>query len=132
MLKRPFSYSFPVTDGMKLGRRLNFPTANQIIPEEFVQLKYGVYASAVQIGGTLYPSVTNFGCRPTVGGSKPRSETYIKGFSGDLYGKEIEVKILKYLRPERKFSNIEELSRAILKDCEISTEIFNNSLEILR
>lgn len=131
MLSRPFSYSFTVVGGNRIGRTLNFPTANQIIPESFVQLKHGVYASAVGIGGKMYPAVTNFGFRPTVDGSKLRSETYIHGFSGNLYGQELEVMVLEYLRDEKKFKNTDELSLAIKTDCEKSIEIFNNALEIL-
>ena len=131
MLSRPFSYSFKVVEGKHLGRRLNFPTANQIIPESFVQMKHGVYASTVKIGERLYPAVTNFGHCPTVNGTNLRSETYIHGFSGDLYGKETEIMILKYLREERHFGSIEELSNAIREDCKKSVGIFNNVLEKL-
>lgn len=130
MLSRPFSYSFKVIGGNRIGRTLHFPTANQIIPESFVQLKHGVYASAVEIDGTLYPAVTNFGYRPTVDGKNLVSETYIHGFSGDLYGQELEIKILEFLRQEQKFSNTDRLSEAIKSDCEKSIEIFNNALEI--
>ena len=131
MLSRPFSYSFKVVEGKHLGRELNFPTANQIIPKGFVQMKHGVYASAVKFGEKLYPAVTNFGHCPTVNGSNLRSETYIHGFSGNLYGKETEIMILKYLREEKKFGSTEELSQAINEDCKKSVGIFYNLLEKL-
>lgn len=129
MLGREFSYSFPVISGNKIGRTIGFPTANQKIPDNFVHLKHGVYASAVEIEHKLYPAVTNFGVRPTVDGDNLFSETYIHGFSGDLYNKYLEVRILKFLRPEQKFENIQQLSAVISKDCEKSLEIFNNTLE---
>lgn len=132
MLGRPFSYCFEVIGGSKLGRTIGFPTANQIIPDFFVQMKHGVYASAVEIDGILYPAVTNFGVRPTVDGNNLRSETYIINFSGDLYSKSIEIHLLKYLRSERKLKNTNELSDLIRKDCKNSIEIFNNSLELLK
>lgn len=132
MLSRPFSYSLEVISGDRIGRKLNFPTANQIIPDDLVQMKHGVYASAVKIGSRLYPAVTNFGSRPTVNGKNLRSETYIEGFSGDLYGKNAEVMILKYLRSEKKFGSTAELSAAINEDCKKSVGIFYNALEKLQ
>lgn len=131
MLSRPFSYSLEVISGDKIGRKLNFPTANQIIPDDLVQMKHGVYASAVKIGAKAYPAVTNFGHRPTVDGQNVRSETYIEGFSGNLYGKEVEIFILEYLRPEKKFGDTDELSAAISRDCKKSVGIFYNALEKL-
>ena len=132
MLGRPFSYCFEVIGGSKLGRTIGFPTANQIIPDSFVQMKHGVYASAVEIDGILYPAVTNFGVRPTVDGNNLLSETHIIDYSGDLYSKSIEIHLLKYLRAERKLKSTNELSELIGKDCKKSIEIFNNSLELLK
>ncbi len=132
MLGRAFSYDFTVIRGDARGRTLGFPTLNQIIPDGFVTLKYGVYASAVCLNGRFYPSVTNFGIRPTIGTDGVYSETNIRGFSGDLYGKNVEVFILSYIRPEKRFSSLARLSNAISADSEYSYQIFQERLALLR
>lgn len=128
MLGRPFSYAFPVAEGDKRGRKLHFPTANQFFPDGFVQPKYGVYVSFVELGGKRYPAVTNFGARPTIGTNSVRSETCILGFSGDLYGQSPEIQWLSYLRPEQKFSTLSDLQAAIAKDAARAEEIFKNTI----
>lgn len=128
MLGRPFSYAFPVAEGDKRGRKLHFPTANQFFPDGFVQPKYGVYASFVELGGKRYPAVTNFGARPTIGTNSVRSETCILGFSGDLYGQSPEIQWLSYLRPEQKFPTLSDLQAAIAKDAARAEEIFKNTI----
>ena len=131
MLGREFSYRSIVVDGDKRGRTLGFPTANQFFPDNFVKLKFGVYASKTVIDGEVYPSVTNIGIRPTVHTERYRSETYIINFQGDIYGKEIEIRLTDFLRPEEKFGSLSELSKAIEHDSKISQEIFNNNTCII-
>lgn len=128
MLGRPFSYAFPVVEGDKRGRKLHFPTVNQFFPDGFVQPKFGVYASFAEIDGKRYPAVTNFGARPTIGTKTVRSETYLIGFSGDLYGQSPEIQWLSYLRPEQKFLTLSDLQAAIAKDAVRAEEIFKNTI----
>ena len=128
MLGRPFSYAFPVVEGDKRGRKLHFPTVNQFFPDGFVQPKFGVYASFAEIDGKRYPAVTNFGTRPTIGTKTVRSETYLVGFSGDLYGQSPEIQWLSYLRPERKFDTLADLQAAIANDAARAEEIFKNTI----
>lgn len=125
MLGRVFSYNRIVERGDALGRKLGFPTINQSFPEDFILPKFGVYASVTKLGEKEYPSVTNIGVRPTVGGTQVRSETCILGFSGDLYGKNAEVGLLSFLRGEMKFSGLEELSSAVKKDMEKARLVYN-------
>lgn len=125
MLGRRFSYDFEVVGGDHRGRVLGFPTINQFFTDNFVIPKYGVYASATLIDGKWYPSVTNIGIRPTIGNSKPRSETCILGFSGDLYGTNTEVALISYIRPEIKFNDLEALTEQMKKDSEKAITIFN-------
>lgn len=127
MLGRRFSYDFEVVGGDHRGRVLGFPTINQYFPDNFVVPKYGVYASASQINDKWYPSMTNIGIRPTIGNSKPRSETCILGFSGDLYGTNTEVALISYLRPEIRFENLNELTEQMEKDSDNATEIFKKA-----
>ena len=124
MLGEYFSYDFEVVRGDGIGRTIGFPTINQFFPEDFVVPKYGVYASMAKIDGKTYPAVTNVGIRPTVAQDGMRSETCILDFSGDLYGKKVQVKLIKYLRDETKFPDIEALKRAIGKDIENARNIY--------
>ncbi|WP_143321243.1 bifunctional riboflavin kinase/FAD synthetase [Clostridium sp. HBUAS56010] len=99
------------------GPVLGFPTAN-IIPEPEKHLPaFGVYVSRVYIDGTYYGGVTNLGKKPTVKGDSPVGiETYIYGINKDIYGKNIEVQLLHFIRPERKFDGLEQLKVQIEKD----------------
>lgn len=126
MLGRHFSYDFEVVHGDKIGKKLlGFPTINQLFPNTHVVPKNGVYASATEVDGRLYPSMTNIGKRPTVNGEQLRSETCIIGFSGDLYGKFPEVKLIKLIREEKKFPSLEALSEQLKKDSEKAEIIYN-------
>lgn len=124
MLGREFRYRLTVVDGQHRGRLIGSPTINQRFDEGFVKPKKGVYASVTVVDGKEYPSVTNIGLRPSFENEDFRSETCILGFSGNLYGQEIEVRLLRYLRDETKFGSIDELSEQIAKDAEKSEEIF--------
>jgi putative hydrolase of the HAD superfamily len=75
-----------------------------------------VYVSAVTAEGRTYTGVTNIGIKPTVGGSVPLAETWIPGFSGDLYGQKVPVSPVAFLRPERRFDSLEELKAQIAAD----------------
>ena len=108
-----------VTHGAQLGEKLGFPTANQNIPENAAVPKYGVYLSRVTVGKEVFAGVTNIGVRPTVsGGKRPRAETFIIGFYGDLYGKTITLELVKFMREEKKFTSVSELREAIEHDAE--------------
>lgn len=109
MLGEPFCYEFEVISGKHLGRTIGSPTINQIFPENFAVPLDGVYDSRTVVDGKEYFSVTNIGKNPTVGDTQRRSETFIIDYSGDLYGRVIEVRLKKYIRSEIKFSGIDEL-----------------------
>mgnify|MGYP000983011902 CR=1 FL=1 len=116
MLGRAFAYDFPVVRGDGRGRGFGFPTANQVFPRDFVLPKFGVYASKTVIGGKIHTSVTNVGTRPTYRTASPLSETHIHDFSGDLYGQNVEVMLLSYLRGERLFENTDALRAQLAAD----------------
>lgn len=113
-------YRLPVVRGNEIGRTLSFPTINQIIPETNVTPRFGVYRSYAEIHGRNYRSVTNIGIKPTVtnrhDGTGAVMETYIMDFSGDLYGEMAAVSLCDFIRPERKFSGLEELKNQIEAD----------------
>lgn len=113
LLGRPLIIDLPVIQGKKVGRLMGTPTINQRPPERFVIPKRGVYASCCYVGGKWLPSVTNCGLRPTINRLEhPLLETWIPNFSGDLYGLTIPVALLAFLRPEKKFDDLDQL-----RDC---------------
>lgn len=118
LLNEPFSFEGEVIKGDSRGRTLGFPTANQRYPKELVKLKFGVYKTRVIIDGEEYSGITNIGIRPTFETDYVLSETYIKKFSNNLYGKKIKIVPLEFLREEIKFSSIDELKRQIAIDLE--------------
>lgn len=106
-----------VSHGANLGARIGFPTANQEFAENVQLPKLGVYLSRVTLGDRMYCGVTNIGVRPTVTDEKkPRAETNILGFSGDLYGRKMTTELVKFLRGEMRFASVSELSAQIERD----------------
>lgn len=116
MLGRNYAVSGEVVHGDARGRTLGFPTANQIIDESLVVPKYGVYETSVSIDGQKYKGVTNIGIRPTYRSQRALAETNIIDFSGSLYGRNVSVELLRYIRPETRFNSAEELKSQLLKD----------------
>lgn len=117
LLGSPYSFKLKVENGFRIGRTLNFPTVNQYFEKGQAPLCYGVYASRAEYGGKCYQSVTNIGMKPTVANTDvPLAETHIIGFDGDIYGEEVKISLLEYIRPEIKFDSIEELKKQIAED----------------
>lgn len=127
LLGRPYRLCAPVIQGQHLGRELEFPTINQAFPNGFALPRFGVYASCVEIEGETYPAVTNIGVRPTVGADAPLAETHIFGFSGDLYGKTPSVYPLTFLRPEQRFTTVEELREQIAQDTAAAVALLSDT-----
>lgn len=116
LLGRNFSLSGIVCEGKQLGRKLGFPTANVFFSEHTVIPKNGVYKTLVTVENDTYTAITNTGINPTVGGEELRTETYIPDFNRDIYGKEIKIEFLSFIREEKKFGSIEELKSQIKRD----------------
>jgi riboflavin kinase/FMN adenylyltransferase len=117
MLGRCYSIVGTVTGGDKLGKKLGFPTANLSAHSEQFPPD-GVYLAEAWIEGVLYHGVVNLGVRPTVARGEPQRtlEIHILDFARDIYGHEVEVRFLQYLRAEKKFPNVEALIRQIETD----------------
>lgn len=131
LLGRPYGYCSAVQHGKRLGRELGAPTLNQAIPQNFVLPRFGVYASRVIIGDKAHVGVTNVGVKPTVGSPSALAETWMPDYSGaDLYGATVRVELMQFLRPERKFSGLDELKVEIIKNGEQAKDYFlrNNIL----
>jgi len=116
LLGEPFSFETEVIHGQKRGRTIGFPTVNQKYPEDLVKLKFGVYKTKIGFEGKEYYGITNIGIRPTFESDFVICETYIENFSGDLYGKNLRLTPIEYLREEKKFNSLEELKEQINKD----------------
>jgi riboflavin kinase / FMN adenylyltransferase len=108
-LGRPYSMTGRVVAGNRLGRTLGFPTANLQIERRRPPLQ-GIFAVRVHgaADGAL-PGVASLGTRPTVGGEQTLLEAHLFDFSGDLYGREIEVEFVAKLRDEERFPSLDAL-----------------------
>lgn len=124
LLSRGYCLRLPVMHGQQLGRRLGMPTINQVLPADMALPRFGVYASSVEIDDAVYYGVTNIGIRPTVGASAPLAETWIQGFSGDLYGRTVAVYPIAFLREEKKFTTVEALRAQVKHDGEAVKALF--------
>ena len=108
LLGHPWFATGEVIHGEKRGRELGFPTANLRL-DPACGLKHGIYAVRVGIGSARYDGVASFGRRPTFDNGAPLLEVFLFDFSGDLYGKTIDVALIGWIRPEEKFGSIEAL-----------------------
>lgn len=116
LLGRPYALHGKVVQGRRLGRELGFPTANLKLEAELLP-PHGVYAVQAEAGGQWRAGVANLGLRPTVEEtSSPSLEAHLFDWDGDLYGQEIEVRLDRWLRPEKKFASLEALRVQIAED----------------
>ena len=116
-----------VEQGDKRGRTIGFPTANVSL-EGYLEPALGVYAVRVEIAGQMYDGVANFGRRPTFDKKDVLLEAHIFDFTGDLYGQQIVVSFVAYLRPEMKFAGLDALKSQIEKDSEQARAILSSPL----
>jgi riboflavin kinase/FMN adenylyltransferase len=117
LLGYDFYYHLSVVHGKSLARTLGFPTINQVIPDELIKIKNGVYLSKIEVLDKTYSGITNFGVKPTVDyAGAPILESYIDKFEGEIYGKTVKVYPIKYLRPEIKFNSLDDLKKQIEED----------------
>jgi riboflavin kinase/FMN adenylyltransferase len=112
-----FMISGEVVKGKAIGRTINYPTANLKLKEKYKLVpKNGVYIVQSTIEGEKIFGITSIGTNPTVGGTEKTIETHFLNFNKDLYGKEITIAFLKYIRNEETFDSMEILKREIEKD----------------
>src|SRR5262249_40100531 len=117
MLGREYTILGTVVSGDHLGKKFGFPTANLSAHSEQFPPN-GVYFAQATLVGKTYPGVVNLGVRPTVSSSKSERvlEIHLLDFRRDIYGRDIEVRFIRYLRPEKKFENVDALVRQIELD----------------
>jgi len=117
LLGYPYFFSGKICHGKALGRTIGIPTINQELDEHKLVPPHGVYASETVIEEKTYISITNIGCKPTVGDNfAPAIETHLLDFDGDVYGKRALVRLFRFMRPEIKFSGIEGLKEQMQRD----------------
>jgi riboflavin kinase/FMN adenylyltransferase len=114
MLGREYTILGTVIRGEHLGKKIGFPTANLSAHSEQFPPN-GVYYAQATLNGIIYPGVVNLGYRPTVSSGKSERvlEIHLIDFDHDIYGKDVEVRFVRYLRPEQKFENLDALARQI-------------------
>ncbi len=118
MLGRDYTILGTVTGGEKLGTKIGFPTANLSAHNEQFPPD-GVYFAEARVADALHYGVVNLGYRPTVAHQPERTlEIHLLDFDRQIYGQDVEVRFLQYLRPERKFDGIDALVRQIRLDIE--------------
>lgn len=104
-----------VIEGKRLGNKLGFPTANIVISDDLC-IKNGVYITKTYFNDKAFPSISNVGYLPTFNGNLRKIESHLINFEGDLYGKDIKVEFLDFIRAETKFSSIGELKSTVIGD----------------
>ncbi len=114
MLGREYTILGTVGQGDNLGKKIGFPTANLSAHSEQFPPN-GVYLAEARIGDVLYHGVVNLGFRPTVSSGKSERvlEIHLLDFNREIYGEDVEVRFVQYLRPEKKFENVDALVRQI-------------------
>lgn len=112
-----------VIHGLGNGRKVNMPTANLDIKDLDEDIEYGVYAVKVIIDNQTFLGVCNIGSRPTVD-NKKTIEVMIIDFNEDIYGKTIEIVLLKKIREIEKFNSLEDVKKQVDIDIKKTKELF--------
>ena len=113
-----------VIEGDKRGREIGFPTAN-IMMDNIIKPSFGVYAVRVNYNNDIFNGIANFGVRPTFDKTKslPILEVHLFNFSDNLYGKEIVISFVDFIRKEKKFNGLESLKSQIKLDINIAKDL---------
>lgn len=127
-LGRPYSIMGKVESGKQLGQTLGYPTVNTKIDDSKILPRFGVYSSVVRIfdGNEWhnYRGITNIGKRPSIDdGDKATVESFIYDFNDDIYGFNVIIVPEIFIRDERRFSGLDELTQQIAKDIEYASSL---------
>ena len=126
LLGTPYFLFGEVQKGHQIGRKMSTPTANIYPALDKVLPPYGVYAVLVDVDGKQYQGVGNLGRKPTIGDEEPLGlEVWLFDYDGNLYGKDILVYMIEYIREERKFDSIRQLQEQIATDANRAKEILS-------
>jgi riboflavin kinase / FMN adenylyltransferase len=117
LLGYPFFFHGEVIHGDKIGRTLGYPTANlRYTDADKIHLGEGVYAATASVRGKIYKGMLSVGRRPTLNDATERVEINLFDFDDEIYDEEITVHVIKYLRPQVKYNNLEELKEQLSLD----------------
>ncbi|MBW8382785.1 MAG: bifunctional riboflavin kinase/FAD synthetase [Youngiibacter sp.] len=123
MLFEPFMLRGTVVGGRKIGRKIGFPTANMTYDNKYLIPKIGVYYTNIWVKGKLHRGISSVGYNPTIDeGQKLTIETYILDFNEDIYGEEVRLYFMEYMRGEVKFEGLEALIAQLNKDRDLAAE----------
>ena len=130
LMGHAFAIEAEVQKGDQRGRTIGFATANMPL-HDYVLPKFGVYAVSAEVldgafAGQTLKGVANLGMRPTVGTDKPRLESHFFDFEGDLYGANLRVSLLHFIRPEQKFDGLDALKAQISMDIDQAREMLGS------
>jgi riboflavin kinase / FMN adenylyltransferase len=121
LLGRPYTLSGCVVQGQQIGRTIGFATANLQLPSDKYLPRTGVYSVWVEgASAEPLPGVMNIGYRPTVEGRSLSVEVHLLNWAGDLYGEQLTVSLVGFVRPEQAFDSLESLKAQIAADCEVA------------
>jgi len=123
LLGRPYALAGEIRTGTGQGRKLVVPTLNLVTEQEMLP-KNGVYATEVKLGGKMYRAATNVGMRPTFDGARVTIESHLLDFSESLTSGKMEVHFWARLRDEQRFSGPDALRRQVLKDIDEARRYF--------
>lgn len=119
LLGRPYMLTGIVQHGKKLGRKLDFPTANLAWPSQKAMPPRGVYAALCDVNGESYMAAVNIGTHPTAPGGAPTVEANLLDYEGgELYGKHMRVCLCSFVRPEKKFDSLDALREEVMRNRE--------------
>lgn len=117
LLGAPYRVCGKIVHGNHIGHTIGFPTANIVVDREKLMPPYGVYFTKAFCNGRVWPAISNVGVKPTVeAGARCGVETHLYGFGEDIYGEELTVELVQFVRPERKFDGLTDLIAQLEKD----------------
>lgn len=130
LMGHPYEIMGSVVSGNQIGRKMDYPTANISVPEDKLLPPFGVYIVRLLCSGVSHNGIANLGVKPTVEDhAKVGLETFLLNFQGDLYGENIVVQLLKFVRPEMRFRDMEQLSAQIARDVAQAELFWSGRLE---
>lgn len=134
MLGRPYSFVGDVVSGSQIGRTLSYPTANiRPIDPHLVMPEDGIFVSEVKVGEYVYPAMAYYGCRPTIAPDlEHQLEAFLFGYSGSLYGRQVEIAFRSFLRQDIAFATREELAEQLVRDEAATKAYFADHALVLR
>lgn len=127
-LGHEWSVTAMVEHGDKRGRQLGFPTANLHLPAS-CRLAHGIYAVRASVQGSVqgraHDAIASFGRRPTFDDGRPKLEVMLFGFDGDIYGRDLRVDFVAWIRGEERFGSIDALVAQMERDCAAARLLLN-------